>query len=263
MSIENYGSVVIASADTDIFVPTLHHFFNLKYFDLEELSFVSGWGNSRTFFPIHDLANHLDSDVVKNLLAVHALTRCDTASKVGTKSRAVREETNYYQLLYAFGRDALHDEMVVDAEKFLINCITKHDFNVFDELRFIIYNEKYLEFNIEHYPPTSDNIRQHILRSYLHCYIWLHSAFLENIDLDPLEHGYRLTEDSNLAPIISTKPLIPSNFPRPCNCQKCSKASFYKYQLLNWTVVCYVYRFRYIYFNCSKVLGPCLLLNKF
>ena len=153
--------------------------------------------------------------------------------------------------------------MVVDAEKFLIKCITKHDFNVFDELRFIIYNEKYLEFNIKHFPPIFDNIRQHILRSYLHCYIWLHSAFLGSIDLDPLEHGYRLTEDSNLVPIVSTKPLIPSNFPLPCNCQKCSKASVYKYQLLNWTVVCYVFRFRYICFNCSKVLGPCLLLNNF
>ena len=90
MKIGNYGSVVIASADTDIFVPTLHHFFNLKYFDLEELWFVSGRGNSRTFFPIYDLANHLDSDLVKYLSAVHALTPCDTASKVGTKSRAIR-----------------------------------------------------------------------------------------------------------------------------------------------------------------------------
>ena len=90
MKIGNYGSVVIASADTDIFVPTLHHFFNLKYFDLEELWFVSGRGNSRTLFTIHDLANDLDSDLVEVLPAIHAVTGCDTASKVGTKSRAIR-----------------------------------------------------------------------------------------------------------------------------------------------------------------------------
>ena len=52
IKIVNYGSVVIPSPDTDIFVSTLHH----------ELSFVSGRENSRTFFPIHDLANDLDSD---------------------------------------------------------------------------------------------------------------------------------------------------------------------------------------------------------
>ena len=56
IKIKNYGSVVIASPDTDIFVSTLHHFCKLKYFDLEELWFVSGRGNSRTFLPIHDLA---------------------------------------------------------------------------------------------------------------------------------------------------------------------------------------------------------------
>ena len=115
--------------------------------------------------------------------------------------------------------------MIADAEKFLIKFITKHDVDTFDELRFIVYHEKYLELAAERFSPTSDNIRQHILRAYLQCYIWLHSAFLGNIDLDPLEYGYRLTKYSNLIPIISPKPSIPINFPQPCNCQKCGKAS--------------------------------------
>ena len=113
IKIRNYGNV-------DIFVSTLHHFCNLKYFDLEHLWFVSGRGNSRTFFPIHDLASHLDSDLVENLPAIHALTRCDTASKVGTKIRAFREGTDCYQLLYAFGRDASRDKIIADNEKFLL-----------------------------------------------------------------------------------------------------------------------------------------------
>ena len=41
IKIENYGSVVIASPDSYVFVFALHHFYKLKYFDLEELSFVS------------------------------------------------------------------------------------------------------------------------------------------------------------------------------------------------------------------------------
>ena len=53
--------------------------------------------------------------------------------------------------------------MIANAEKFLLKCITKHDVDPFDELRFIVYNEKYLEFDSERFPPTSDNIRQHIL----------------------------------------------------------------------------------------------------
>ena len=217
---------------THIFVSALHHFCKLKYFDLEELQFVSGRGDSRTFFPIHDLANDLDSDFVEVLPAVHALVGCDTASKVGTKCRAVREGADCYHLLHVFGRDALSDEMIADAEKFFLKYITKRDVDTFDELRFIVYHKKYLEFDIERFPPTSDNIRQYILRAYLQCYIWLHSAFLENIDHDPLEYGYRLTEDNNLVPIISTEQSILSNFPQPCNCQKCSKVSVCKCQLL-------------------------------
>ena len=42
-----------------MFVSALHRFYNLKYFDLEELWFVS-----RTFFPIHRLPDYLDSDLV-------------------------------------------------------------------------------------------------------------------------------------------------------------------------------------------------------
>ena len=71
--------------------------------------------------PIHDLANDLNSDLVEVLTAIHALTGCDTTSKVGTKSRAVREGAGCYHLLYTFGRDALSDELIADAEKFLIN----------------------------------------------------------------------------------------------------------------------------------------------
>ena len=123
----NYGSVVIASPHTNIFVSALHHFCKLKYFDLQELRFLSGSRNSRTFFPIHDLGNNLDSDLVEILPAIHALTRCDKASKVGTKSIGVRKRADCYHFLYAFGRDALSDEMIPDAEKFLLKYITKHD----------------------------------------------------------------------------------------------------------------------------------------
>ena len=118
-------------------------------------------------FPIHDFAHDLDSDLDEVLPAIHALTGCDTATKVGTKSRAVREGAGCYHLLYAFGRDALSHEMIADAAKFLLKCITKHDVDTFDELRFIVYHEKYLEFDIERFPPTSDNIRQHILRAHI------------------------------------------------------------------------------------------------
>ena len=157
IKIENYGRAVLHLL-THIFVSALHHFCKLKYFDLEELQFVSGRGDSRTFFPIHDLTNDLDADFVEVLPTVHALVGCDTASKVGTKCRAVREGADCDHLLHVFGRDALCDEMIADAEKFFLKCITKRDVDTFDELRFIVYHKKYLEFDI-------DAFRQHLITS--------------------------------------------------------------------------------------------------
>ena len=68
--------------------PHKNHFFKLKYFNLDELWFVSSRGNSRTFFPIHDLANDL-----------YSLSGCDISSKIGTKRRAVIEGANCYHFL--------------------------------------------------------------------------------------------------------------------------------------------------------------------
>ena len=87
--------------------------------------------------PLHDLANDLDLDLVEVLLAINVLTGWDAASKVGGKSRAVWEGADCYHLLYSFGRDGLSDEMIDDAEKFLLKCITKHDVDTFDQLHFI------------------------------------------------------------------------------------------------------------------------------
>ena len=129
------------------------------------------WRNSRTFFPIHDLANDLALELVEVLRAIHDLNGCDTASKVGTKSRAVREGVECYHLLCAFDRDALSDEMIADAENFVLKCLTKHDVDTFDEMRFIVYHQKYWRFDIERLPQTSGNIRQHILRAYLQYYM--------------------------------------------------------------------------------------------
>ena len=55
---------------TDKFASALRHFWKLKHFDLEDLWFALGWGNSRTYFPIHDLANDLDPDLAKVLPAI-------------------------------------------------------------------------------------------------------------------------------------------------------------------------------------------------
>ena len=225
VKVSEYKSVVIATDDTDIFVCATQHFSKLQTFDLEELWVVSGRANSRTFFPIHNLSKSLEPDLINVLIPLHALSGADCLSKVGTKSGALKAGEQNYELLSGFGQEELSEEMISNAEKFLLKCVTKHEVNTFDELRYVVYHEKYSQFDIERFPPTSDSIRLHISRGYLQCFKWLLCPFLENIPLDPLDHGYWIDEDGNMVPIISMKPPIPCNFPLPCTCQKCSRAT--------------------------------------
>ena len=225
-------SVVIASADTDIFVSAAFHYSYLKSIDLMELWIVSGCGTNKSYFPLHVLSEKLTSALVEALIPIHGLTGADCLSKVGTKMRAVRVGAENTALLSGFGQEVLDEQMMVNAERFLLKCVSKLDVATFDELRFMVYHEKHLSFDIERFPPTSDSIRQHIMRAYFQCHKWLRSPFVENIDLDPLDFGYCIDEDENMVPIISTKPSIPSDFPHPCTCKKCAKTTVCKCRVL-------------------------------
>ena len=134
-----------------------------------ELWFLSGRSDSRTFFPIHKLSSQLDANFIRVLIPVYGLTGADRISKVGTKTKAAKEGLENSELLSGFGQEEISEEMIRKAEEFLLKCVTKHNVNTFDELRYVVYHEKHLEFNIKRFPPTSDSIRQHILRAYLQC----------------------------------------------------------------------------------------------
>ena len=166
----------------------------------------------------------IDQELAEVLPAIHALTGCDTTSKVGTKARALKVGVlSGYKLLYSFGRDNIHEDMIYDAEKFLVKCISNHEVDAFDELRCLVYHEKHLTFDIDRFPPTSNSIRFHILRAYQQCRVWLYAPFLENIELDALNYGYNLDDNGNVVSTSGTRPTIPENFPTPCNCKKCSR----------------------------------------
>ena len=50
------------------------------YFGLENLRFITGLSTSKTFVPIHEAVDILESEVIEILPAAHALTGCDSTS---------------------------------------------------------------------------------------------------------------------------------------------------------------------------------------
>ena len=51
----------------------------------------------------------------------------------------------------------------------------------------------------------------------------LNAPFVESIEINPEDYGFEFTEDDMLVPTITTKDVIPDDFPVPCSCLKYAK----------------------------------------
>lgn len=153
---------------------------------------------------------------------------CDTTSKIGTKSAALKVAfTGMFSKLVEFGKhDVIDKEMIDTAEMFLLKCICKDEsVKTFDQLRNEIFYKKHKYLDLEKLPPPSSSVHLHIRRSYLQTYIWFCSPFVSSITIDPMEHGYELNEDYVLQPKVTSDTTIPEHFPMPCKCVKCARAN--------------------------------------
>ena len=124
----------------------------------------------------------INESTLEVLPAIHALTGCDTTSQVGTKGNALKVGFNKgSELLSSFKLQRLDEDNIQNAEKFLVNCISKNEVDTFDELRHQFFHEKHLSFDIERFPPTSvyDNTFYVHIFKVIHGYIHLISSGLK------------------------------------------------------------------------------------
>ena len=147
-----------------------------------------------------------------------------TTSKIDSKV-AVLKTANAcgYEHLNFFGKHELRNEMIYNAEQFLLRCISNEKLDSSDNLRYDVYHKKLQEFDLEKFSATSSAIKQHIQRIYLQCYLWLHPPFIEDISIGPPQYRYNLNEEDDLVPLIINDTLIPADFPSPSNCLKCAR----------------------------------------
>ena len=169
VKIDKFSTIVIASFNTDVFVCALDHFSQWMYSGLDELWINSGKCDSINVTPVHTIVINMDNTVADVLPAVHALTGCDTTSKAGTKSAAFQAAMKCgYELLYSFGKSQISDQMILLAEKFLLECISKSsERNNFDAVRFETYLQKSFQLDLEKLPSTSSSIHTYIKREFL------------------------------------------------------------------------------------------------
>lgn len=125
-----------------------------------------------------------------------------------------------------FGNMEIDNEMMRLAEKFLVRCICKEkDVQTFDHLRRQVYYKKFKELDLEKLPPTSSSIREHIKRAYLQSHVWINSAFVASVTINPLNYGYEQDETGESIKAKIVEESLPEELPMPCKCNKCAKSN--------------------------------------
>ena len=124
----------------------------------------------------------MGNDLIRCLPALHALTGCDTTSKIETKLaalNAVRKPGNYF-LILNFDCPQSNESAIQMAETFLVNCLKPStDLQTFDALCLAAFDSSALNMEFEKTPCTSTNARNHILRGFYQLQLWVQGPHLE------------------------------------------------------------------------------------
>ncbi|KAF3852772.1 hypothetical protein F7725_006127 [Dissostichus mawsoni] len=181
-------------------------------------------GVKRSILPLHDICISLGDELTKCLPALHALTGCDTTSKISTKLaalNAVREPENSC-LILNFDCPQLTESAIQMAETFLVKCLKPStDLETFDDLRIAAFDSNALNMDFERTTCTSTNARKHILRGYYQQQLWVQAPFRDaTLIMNAESYGF-VRRGSLLVPeIVISKP---EGLPDPCSCGKCAR----------------------------------------
>ena len=178
-----------------------------------------GRGRTKRTVAIHTMVQAIDGILVSNLPAVHALSGCDTTSKVGSKLACLNKPVDLSRI-NDFGRSPLDQEMIKNAEKFLLQCLNKQrNAATFDDYR---YEQYYDSTDFNNLVCCSSTIHEHIKRAYYQSMLWYTATDPPATYPDPTNYGYERKLEF-LIPVIIPGDNRPSDLPAPCTCTTCSR----------------------------------------
>ncbi|KAJ8665511.1 hypothetical protein QAD02_007173 [Eretmocerus hayati] len=190
--LDGYKKVVVASIDTDVLVPLLHHWEALNRPGSQALwNLRSGTDSNKSQIPVHAMALGIGLDKCKTLPAMHHLMGSDYTSKVGTKCSGF--QTSPEMFLLDLGTDVSEagiQDAVEKTESYLVKVLSrKTNCESFDHLRLWIY-EYEQSTTIAYSPPSSEFMKSHIFRAFYITYMQISCLDVEAKELDIFNFGY-------------------------------------------------------------------------
>ena len=177
----------------------------------------------RSILPLHDICIALGDEITQCLPALHALTGCDTTSKISFKLATLNTvcKPENSSLILNFKSPQLTESAIQMAETFLVKCLKPStDMQTFDDLRIAAFDSNALKMDLERTACTSTNVRKHIQRAYYQQQLWVQAPFRDaTLILNAEDYGF-VRKGSLLVPeIVISKP---EGLPDPCSCGKCA-----------------------------------------
>jgi len=217
-------NTVLVGEDTDLLVLFLYH----ADMDSKELYFrPEPKSNARNvrLWNIRKSKEKLGSSIFSKLLFIHAITGCDTTSRlygIGKATSLLKIRRNELsKIADVFMKDGVHKDGIIKAGENALVILYNGDIGEeLNALRFKKFQEKVLKsykyVDASDLPPTSGAAKFHSLRAYYQVQVWRGKSG----HLDPKDWGWEITNDQ-LMPVKTDMPPAPKELLRifRCNCK--------------------------------------------
>jgi len=219
---EGYGTVRVRSPDSDIFFILLHHAAKIRI----RVLFDTGTGDKRKVIDVTKLATTYGQPLCTALLALHAVTHCDTTSamkgigKVKPLKQLLKHEE--FLCIGALGENwDVPDSLYKDIERFTCAMYGKHHYSSVDELRHDLLKQKCegpdgtinIDKNIDlcQLPPCKKSLKQHTRRSNYQVAKWKRGHIAQpSIPMPKEEYGWKYV-GGKVEPFWFEGPLVPQD----------------------------------------------------
>ncbi|KAK3911510.1 Chromosome-associated kinesin KIF4 [Frankliniella fusca] len=213
-------TVVVSVRDSDVILLFIHHYQQMK---CKKCWIMCGTQRDRKYIPIHTLCEQLKPDQIKNLLAFHAITGCDTTSKLASVTKTTgwkNYEEERWKLLKDLGESSdVTSAVLDDTEQFVVQALYKvgPEITKADAARVALFGTVKM---LEYLPPTSDALRLHLKRCHFQVYVWKNAHIASPILPDPKDCGWNVV-DERYVPVLKTLPSVPKSCPvfSVCGCK--------------------------------------------
>lgn len=215
----NAEKIVVFAKDSEVLLLLIYHFDKMR---CKELWLQKGSSRKRVYVPVHTIVESLSMDLKQNILAYHFLTGSYFTSHlygIG-KASGWKIYENNSKLLCRLGEPTLTSESIESTEEFFVKLYrVDDDIKTADAARYFLFRKLK---GLHDLPPTTDSLRFHIYRCHYQTQIFKNSHLKNIPDEDPDHSGWRINENNQFEPILSSLEAIPSicDDMKPCGCPK-------------------------------------------